>query len=173
MNPSPFQPTHVVPPDGLATWSAPDPSRPSVALDPLLPLQALEHRGDWTLVRCANGWSTWVDGRLLVTLPRSPDGTAQPLTATTDPRPLLVRLEQALAGYRGLLDELAAGRLDLEAFHLRAGPFRLGALVDGASAWLLDLEHDRWYYCDGAGLQPYAAVKADVPGEPGEPGGPG
>ena len=159
MYPTEFQPTHVVPPSGLATWAAPDPSRPSAALDPLLPVQAVEQQGDWTRVVCANGWGTWVDGRLLVALPRSPDGTAAPLTAATDPRPLLARLEQALAGYRRLLDELAAGRLELEAFHRQAAGFRVGAVVDGASAWLLDLERERWYYCAGAGLQPYATVQ--------------
>ena len=159
MYPTEFQPTHVVPPSGLATWAAPDPSRPSAALDPLLPVQAVEQQGDWTRVVCANGWGTWVDGRLLVALPRSPDGTAAPLTAATDPRPLLARLEQALAGYRRLLDEPAAGRLELEAFHRQAAGFRVGAVVDGASAWLLDLERERWYYCAGAGLQPYATVQ--------------
>jgi hypothetical protein len=121
-----------------------------------------------------------VDGRLLVALPRSPDGASQPLTAMTDPRPLLAGLEQALTAYRGLVDELAAGRLDLEAFQRRAAGFRLGAVVDGSSAWLLDLDRDRWFYCDGTRLQPYATVEVppvEVPPagtppatEPGEPG---
>lgn len=160
MNPSEFQPTHVAPPEGLATWAGPDPSQPSIALDPLLPVQALENRGDWTRVMCVNGWAAWVDGRLLVALPRSPDGASQPLTAMTDPRPLLAGLEQALTAYRNLVDELAAGRLDLEAFQRRAAGFRLGAVVDGSSAWLLDLDRDRWFYCDGTRLQPYATVEA-------------
>lgn len=180
MNPAEFQPTHVAPPEGLVTWAGPDPSQPSTALDPLLPVQVLERRGDWTRVVCVNGWAAWVDGRLLVALPRSPDGAAQPLTAMTDPRPLLARLELALAAYRGLVDEFAAGRLDLEAFQRRAAGFRLGAVVDGSSAWLLDLDRDRWFYCDGTRLQPYATVEAppaeaSPAGEPhatgpGEPG---
>ena len=181
MNPTEFQPTHVVPPSGLATWAEPDPSRPSAGLDPLLPVQAVEYQGDWTRVVCANGWGAWVDGRLLVALPRSPEGTASPLTTATDPRPLLARLEQALAGYRRLLDELAAGRLELGAFQRQAAGFRVGAVVDGSSAWLLDLERERWYYCAGAGLQPYATVQpppgtaaadsaaGSAPGERGEP----
>ncbi|MEY9841661.1 hypothetical protein [Streptacidiphilus sp. EB103A] len=180
MNPAEFQPTHVAPPEGLATWAGPDPSQPSTALDPLLPVQVLERRGDWTRVVCANGWAAWVDGRLLVALPRSPDGASQPLTAMTDPRPLLARLELALAAYRGLVDELVAGRLELEAFQRRAAGFRLGAVVDGTSAWLLDLDRDRWFYCDGTRLQPYATVEAPPAEaspagtphvtEPGEPG---
>ncbi|MFD8132024.1 hypothetical protein ACFV41_34455, partial [Streptomyces mirabilis] len=32
-----FRPTHVVPPDGLPAWEAPDASRPTVPLDALLP----------------------------------------------------------------------------------------------------------------------------------------
>ncbi|MEZ0096147.1 hypothetical protein [Streptacidiphilus sp. EB129] len=176
MNPWEFQPTHVAPPEGLATWAAPEPSQPTAALDPLLPVLVDERRGDWARVVCANGWTAWVDGRRLVTLPRSPAATSQPLTVTADPRPLLARLEQALAGYRELVDDLAAGRLDLQSFHRRAAGFRLGAVVDGTSAWLLDLERDCWYYCDGAALQPYATVEVP-PGaaEPvaGEPGGTG
>jgi hypothetical protein len=28
-------------------------------------VQIVEQRGDWVLVRCANGWETWTDGRRL------------------------------------------------------------------------------------------------------------
>ncbi|WP_344446835.1 hypothetical protein [Kitasatospora nipponensis] len=162
MDEAEFEPTHVVPPGGLPTWAAPDPARPSARLDPLLPVRVTEVRGDWALAVCANGWSTWVDGRLLVGLPHGPAGA--PLVEGQDPRPLLARLEMALAAYRRLLDELAAGRITLEAFRARAGDVRVGAVLDGPDAWLLDLDEGRWYYCDGSRLQTYAAVAAPPQG---------
>ncbi|WP_459171079.1 SH3 domain-containing protein, partial [Streptomyces europaeiscabiei] len=67
-----FLPSHVVPPGGLPAWEAPDPSYPTVALDALLPVRLLERRGDWGHVLCANGWSAWIDGRLLVAVPQDP-----------------------------------------------------------------------------------------------------
>ncbi|MFF7749346.1 hypothetical protein ACFZCP_08865 [Streptomyces sp. NPDC007971] len=41
-----FRPTHVVPPHGLPVWEAPDPERPTVPLDPLLPVELVERSGD-------------------------------------------------------------------------------------------------------------------------------
>ncbi len=67
-----FRPTHVVPPDGLPAWEAPDAARPTDPLDALLPVQLAERRGDWAYVVCSNGWAAWVDGRLLVSVPRTP-----------------------------------------------------------------------------------------------------
>jgi hypothetical protein len=58
--------THVAPPGGLATWPAPDPDSP--ASEPIaegVPVQVVERQGDWARVECSNGWSAWVDGRLL------------------------------------------------------------------------------------------------------------
>lgn len=75
-----FRPTHVVPPDGMSAWEAPDVTRPTEPLDPLLPVQLLGRRGDWGQILCANGWSAWVDGRLLVPSPtarRSPDSRSR------------------------------------------------------------------------------------------------
>lgn len=169
MNAFEFRPTHVVPAEGLPTWAGPDPSEPATPLDPLLPVQLTESRGDWARVLCSNGWSAWVDGRMLVSLPHSPPGSEHPLTRTADPRPLLARLERSLAEYRARLDELAEGRLDLEAFRAGTRDFRLGAVVDGDTAWLLDLEQGRWFYCDGAQLRTYATV--DVPPRAAETGG--
>ncbi|EFL29848.1 LOW QUALITY PROTEIN: conserved hypothetical protein, partial [Streptomyces viridochromogenes DSM 40736] len=54
-----FRPTHVVPQHGMPAWEAPDPARPTVDLDPLLPVQLLERQGDWGHVLCLNGWSAW------------------------------------------------------------------------------------------------------------------
>ena len=84
-----FLPSHVVPPEGMATWTAPDTTRPTAPLDPLLPVQIIERRGDWARALCSNGWSAWVDGRLLLSVPHEPPAAAQPAARTADPRPLL------------------------------------------------------------------------------------
>jgi hypothetical protein len=148
----------------MQTWAGPDPSRASLRLDPLLPVQLAETAGNWAKVICSNGWSAWVDGRLLITLPRHPAGTAEPLDTTEDPRPLLAALENAIATYRQLVGEYADGTIDLEDFRTRTKGLRLGAVLDGQDAWLLDLDRSRWYYCDGTRLQSYAAVESgDAP----------
>lgn len=162
-----FRPTHVTPLDGMPTWAGPDPSEPSAWLDALLPVQVTDSRGDWARVLCANGWAAWVDGRLLVALPDSPPGTVLPPASTPDPRPLLARLERALSAYRQLVEQLADGDIDLQTFRKRSAGLRMGVIVDGESAWLLDLEHDRWWYCRGTQVQTFATVEAppDVHGE--------
>lgn len=167
-----FRPTHVAPLSGLPTWSSPDPDRPSTWLDPLLPVQLIARQGDWGQVACANGWSAWVDGRMLVALPDSPPGSPEPLTRAPDPRALLARLEQAVSGYRQLVDQLADGQIDLETFRQRSAGLRLGIVVDGESAWLLDLDAERWYYCQGAQLQTYATVTAPPTADGAAPAGP-
>lgn len=151
-----FLPSHVVPPGGMATWSAPDSSLPSSPLDPLLPVQVIDRRGDWALALCSNGWSAWVDGRLLLTVPREPPAAAQPAARTADPRALLGAAEGELGRYRRLVEELAAGQLDKESFIERTRGTRLGMVVDGDAVWLYDARHERWCYCDGVSLQTYA-----------------
>ncbi|WP_329625327.1 hypothetical protein OG357_37330 [Streptomyces sp. NBC_01255] len=155
-----FRPTHVVPRDGLPAWETPDPGLPTVSLDAFLPVRLTERAGDWGHVLCSNGWSAWVDARLLVTVPDDPPAAGRPLTRTADPRPLLARAEDALGRYRRAADELGAGRLDGEAFRLRTRGLRVGMVVDGESVWLYDAEHERWVFCDGLGLHTYAASAA-------------
>ena len=150
-----FGPTHVVPRCGMPAWEAPDPARPTVPLDPLLPVQLVERRGDWARVLCANGWSAWVDGRLLVAVPQDPPATGGPRARVDDPRPLIARAEQALARYRSAVEELAGG-LDGESFRGRTRGLRLGVVVDGESVWLYDTEQGQWVYGDGARLGTYA-----------------
>jgi hypothetical protein len=61
-----WTPSHSVPPQGLRAWGAPDPSGPVVAnLAPGLPIQVAEVRGAWARVICSNGWTGWVDGRII------------------------------------------------------------------------------------------------------------
>jgi hypothetical protein len=159
MNDTEFRPTHVAPLDGLPTWAGPDPSEPSAWLDALLPVQVVDRQGDWAHVLCANGWAAWADGRLLIALPDGPPGTSKPLTRTSDPRPLLASLERAVATYRQLVEQLAEGAIGLETFRRRSASLRLGVVIDGESAWLLDLDHDRWWYCEGTRLQTFATVE--------------
>ncbi|MFD5461944.1 hypothetical protein ACFWIQ_03820 [Kitasatospora sp. NPDC127059] len=153
-----FRPTHVAPPDGMATWTAPDPARPAARLDPLLPVRLIARQGDWAQVLCSNGWTAWVDARLLVVLPQPPPGADGPPTRTADPRPALAEAEAALSRHRALLEDLAAGTLDLEAFRERTRGLRIGLVADGETLWLFDPVHDRWCYCDGLQLQAYAAT---------------
>jgi hypothetical protein len=163
-----FRPTHVVPQHGMPAWEAPDPARPTVPLDPLLPVQLVERRGDWGHIRCANGWSAWVDGRLLVAVPQDPPTADGTRARTADPAPLLARAERALAHYRAAAAELAAGDLDGESFRGRTRGVRIGVVVDGESVWLYDAEHGQWVYADGARLSTYATD--DAPGAAAEPG---
>ncbi|MFV5992644.1 hypothetical protein ACNPQM_09355 [Streptomyces sp. NPDC056231] len=159
-----FRPTHVVPPDGMSAWEAPDVTRPTEPLDPLLPVQLLGRQGDWGQILCANGWSAWVDGRLLVSVPHGPPESGQPLARTADPRPLMARVQESLTQYRRAAEELAEGRIDGETFRRRTQGLRVGMVADGEAMWLYDAEHERWVYCDGTQLSTYAAS-----GGPGRP----
>ncbi|MFJ9112949.1 hypothetical protein [Streptomyces sp. NPDC102283] len=172
-----FRPTHVVPPDGLSAWESPDVARPTDPLDALLPVQLRDRRGDWAYVACSNGWSAWVDGRLLVSVPLTPPAAGQPLARTADPRPLLARAEESLTRYRRAAQDLAEGRSDGEGFRQRTRGLRVGMVVDGESVWLYDAEHERWVFCDGTRLSTYAAQaspgaagpasgEAEAPGPP-------
>ncbi|MCX4767510.1 hypothetical protein OG562_42495 [Streptomyces sp. NBC_01275] len=163
-----FRPTHVVPGDGMPAWEAPDPARPTVPLDALLPVQLMERRGDWGHVLCANGWSAWVDGRYLVAVPQDPPASDGPLTTVVDPRPLLVRVEQALTQYRAAVEELAGADLDGESFRRRTQGLRIGVVVDGESVWLYDPAQGRWVYGDGTRLSTYATDRgAEATEDPG------
>ncbi|MDI3417797.1 hypothetical protein [Streptomyces luteolus] len=173
-----FLPSHVVPPDGMPTWSAPDAARPTVPLDPLLPVQVVERRGDWARALCSNGWSAWVDGRLLLPVPQGPPVAGQPPARTADPRPLLSAVEKDLGRFRQLTEELCAGRLDGESFAEQTRGVRVGAVVDGNAVWLYDARHERWCYCDGTSVETYAVEHppagssgADDEGPAGEPRG--
>ncbi|WP_342668210.1 hypothetical protein [Streptomyces violens] len=159
-----FLPSHVVPPDGLTTWSTPDAAWPGVRLDPLLPVQVVERRGDWALALCSNGWSAWVDGRLLLPVPHGPPAAGQAAARTADPRPLLGAVAGELSRYRELVEELAAGRLDGESFAERTRGMRLGMVVDGEAMWLYDARHERWCYCDGGTLETYAVERGPSEG---------
>ncbi|MFJ6718152.1 MULTISPECIES: hypothetical protein [unclassified Streptomyces] len=153
-----FRPTHVVPQDGLPAWEAPDVSRPTVALDPFLPVQLLSRQGEWGEVLCSNGWSAWVDGRLLVAVPRPPPTGGRPLARSEDPAPLLARSADVLERYRRAADQLAAGRVDTEGFRRGTRGLRAGVVIDGESVWLYDEAAGRWLYAEGGRAATYAVV---------------
>src|ERR1700730_9100888 len=72
-----WTPTHQSPQTGMPAWASPDPrAAPVAALDPWLQVQLLERSGDWGHVLCSNGWSAWVDVRLLLPLPGIPASAA-------------------------------------------------------------------------------------------------
>ncbi|MEU9143269.1 hypothetical protein [Streptomyces sp. NPDC048349] len=171
-----FRPTHVVPQEGLPAWETPDVSRPTVPLDAFLPVQLLSRRGDWGEVLCANGWSAWVDGRLLVSVPQPPPTAAgRPPGRTEDPRPQLERGAEALERYRRAVAELTAGRTDGEAFRRTVRGLRVGIVIDGEAVWLYDESAGRWMYGDGTRLVTYAAVArpgASPGAEPPQPSDP-
>jgi hypothetical protein len=74
-SPSGWAPTHMIPAPGMASWATPDPSVPPTdSLQPGLELQVAEHFGDWARVVASNGWSGWVDARLLVPMVHGRDG---------------------------------------------------------------------------------------------------
>ena len=57
----------LIPGQGLAAWMVPDPSQPPVAQLPAwLPVEIADAHGAWAMVRTADGWTGWVDGRSLV-----------------------------------------------------------------------------------------------------------
>jgi SH3-like domain-containing protein len=49
----------------MTAWQHPDPSSASIQLDGALPVQVVERHGDFARVICSNGFTGWVDGRLL------------------------------------------------------------------------------------------------------------
>ncbi|MFE3559292.1 hypothetical protein ACFXKW_31200 [Streptomyces sp. NPDC059193] len=166
-----FRPTHVVPQEGLPAWETPDVSYPTVPLDAFLPVQLLSRRGDWGEVLCANGWSAWVDGRLLVSVPQPPPTAAGRTPGRAeDPGPQLERASASLERYRRAVAELAAGRTDGEAFRRSVRGLRAGIVIDGESVWLYDVAAGRWMYGDGTRMTTYAAVAG--PGAPPVPGAP-
>ena len=62
-----WAPSHVVPAGGLPGGGAPAPARQPVALlSERVELVVLSRAGAWAQVRGVNGWTGWVDGRLIV-----------------------------------------------------------------------------------------------------------
>jgi len=61
-----WYPTHTVPASGTNAWSEPNAAAPPVSmLDPHLPIRVDAWQGEYAHVTCSNGWTCWVDGRVL------------------------------------------------------------------------------------------------------------
>ncbi|MEU8840196.1 hypothetical protein AB0D97_13835 [Streptomyces roseus] len=165
--PADFHPTHVVPREGLPAWEEPDASRPTTALDPFLPVRLLARRGAWGEILCANGWSAWVDGRLLVPVPEPAPAGGRPTARAEDPAALLAGAAEALERYRRAAGDLASGRSGAEDFRRAVRGLRAGLVIDGESVWLYEEATGRWMYGDGAGLVTYAVDEG--PGAPPQP----
>jgi hypothetical protein len=66
-----FAPTHVVPLSGLDGYRVPDPATgPTGRLAAGTPVAVTGTSGAWARVLCENGWTAWVDGRLLEVIRR-------------------------------------------------------------------------------------------------------
>jgi SH3-like domain-containing protein len=51
----------------MACWASPEVAGPLVAtLDSGVEVRVIEHQSHWAHIVCANGWTTWVDSRLLL-----------------------------------------------------------------------------------------------------------
>jgi hypothetical protein len=75
-------------------------------------------------------------------------GYAQPIqVAGAADESLDFKLQQAMDGARRALDEAAAGKLGDE--QLQSQLFRVGLVVQGDFAYLLDLEHGGWSLYNG------------------------
>jgi hypothetical protein len=134
---APFEATHVVGDDSLDTYETPDASRPTAPLDPGLRVQVTENLGDWAHVVCDNGWSAWVDGRLLV-----------PVAA---PNPMWEEIEGALAAQKELLADFETNRIDEATY--RARTFRAGLIIHEGDAWMIDLANQQIHRYDGFQLR--------------------
>jgi len=97
-----FTTTHTVPAGGLPAWHTPDPSIAAAAtLGERLPVQVVERAGAWARVVCSNGWTGWVDGRLLVaseTEAASAEAPAATSAEVPTPMPAAVQVAPAAPG---------------------------------------------------------------------------
>jgi len=131
-----FDPTHAAPAAGLKTWVSPG-GEPAADIPSGLEVQLAERQGDWARVICSNGWSTWVDGRVLIDL-------AALQSAALD---VVNRLDAALKQYEKVINEAVANPVDDQEFRRRA--FEAGMVVSDGEAWFLDLANGRWCRYDG------------------------
>jgi hypothetical protein len=61
-----WEPSHLVPPEGLPAWETPDGrTAPATQLWGGLPVQVVEHWNGWARIVCSNEWTAWVDAARL------------------------------------------------------------------------------------------------------------
>ena len=87
---APWAATHSVPSTGMSAWAQPDPAQqPTARLAAGVQLRVDEQRGAWAKVTGSNGWTGWVDARILQPAGAVPAGTpATPAAAPTPARSL-------------------------------------------------------------------------------------
>ena len=74
-----WTPGYQVPAGGMAAWSKPDPALEPVArLAERVRFRLEETRGAWARVTGINGWTGWVDSRLLIPISDSPTNSSDP-----------------------------------------------------------------------------------------------
>ena len=116
-----WQPTHRTPPEGMTTWVAPEATAANAArLDPGLEVAVTGWQGDWARVACSNGWTTWVDGRLL-----GPCAGVAAEAGWDGPRPIVRHGPAAAARLMVTPRRVADGSSPL----LTVGPFAAGGAV--------------------------------------------
>ncbi|MGH9165798.1 MAG: hypothetical protein ACRDZW_09840 [Acidimicrobiales bacterium] len=148
--------THVVPEPGLASWPAPDANAQQGPLVPArLEVVVVEWSGAWAHIRCTNGWTTWVDGRLLLPLAAPPPVPPPPLPPPPPPSapaappgaPAAPPSARSVASGAGLSNALNAGAA------VGVGPLSIvGAALVLLASFL------PWYQVVGVGLSAW-----DVP----------
>jgi len=65
-----WAPTHLAAAGGQQSWDQPDSARPMTPLAGSLDLRVVQLIGDWAQVVASNGWTGWVDARLLIPIRR-------------------------------------------------------------------------------------------------------
>ena len=103
---STFVPTHRVPSTGMDSWPQPDPSASAgPRIGGGLDVQVVDRLGDWAKVTFDNGWTAWVDGRLLVArVGAAPAARPTPAAAGAfDLQAILADRKKAFAGGGALL----------------------------------------------------------------------
>lgn len=60
-----WRPSHVTPAQGLTAWAEPSPTAATMPIGGGVGVQVRGRTGDWVQVTAENGWTGWVDGRLL------------------------------------------------------------------------------------------------------------
>jgi hypothetical protein len=135
--PAAWTPTHAVPAGGTRAWAAPDPSQEPIAtLEARVRLSIAETRGEWAKVIGSNGWTGWVDARLLepltadafVSRPASPTRPVRTLPAVGA---VAIVLSAFLPWVRGALG--SANSFDVSARFL----FDYGGTGSPELAWVI------------------------------------
>jgi hypothetical protein len=136
-----FEPTHLVPADGLGTFQHPGGRDAGPVLDPRLPVRVVEQRGTWARIICENGWSAWVDA-----------GSLEPVEGADGPPAdaIWAELHAAMDSMAADLDDFSAGRIDEATCRKRV--LAAGLIVHDDDAWIIDLAHHTVHRFDGLQL---------------------